>query len=128
MKPPPDVVRAAVACALFAIAGCAARHAASARASSFDGLPVYPNTSQAGSVDGRLAVYSTTDAFGKVADWYVAHMPRAARSARDNLTSQATWAIFAPRDTKTVHIEVVDGTVRITLADVANVKGEPTAR
>ncbi len=91
-------------------------------------MPVYPHVSESGSVAGRLAVFSSPDGFGSVADWYEVHMPRSARFARDNATSQATWAIFSTRETKTVHVEVVDGTVRITLADVAIGTAAPTGR
>jgi hypothetical protein len=124
-------LRAAAACALLLLPSCATRQSAdtTAAARSFAGMPVYPNISQTGSVDGRLAVFSSPDEFGRVADWYHVHMPRSARFARDNTTSQATWAIFSSRETKTVHVEIVDGTVRITLADVAIVPAAvPTAR
>jgi len=91
-------------------------------------MPIYPNVSESGSVDDRLAVFRSPDSFWSVADWYRAHMPRSARYARDDTTSQATWAIFLSRETKTVHVEVVDGTVRITLADVTIAQPSPTGR
>jgi hypothetical protein len=123
-------LHAAAACAFVLLSSCAPRHSVESTASAryFAGMPIYPNVSQSGSVDGRLAVFSSPDGFGSVADWYHAHMPRSAHFARDNMTSQATWAIFSTRETKTVHVEVVDGTVRITLADVAIVQASPTGR
>jgi hypothetical protein len=123
----PRALHAAAACALLLVTSCAPRHSV-ASTRYFAGMPIYPNVKQSGSVDGRLAVFSSPDAFGSVADWYQAHMPRSARFARDNSTSQATWAIFSARETKTVHVEVVDGAVRITLADVAISQASPIGR
>ena len=121
---------AAVTCTLTAATACAARHAIAVapHVHYFASLPIYPHSTKSGSVDATLAVFGTPDAFGTVADWYAAHMPSTARAARDNATSQATWAIFGPRETKTVHVEVVDGTVRFTLADVKSAAAPPTGR
>jgi hypothetical protein len=126
----PRALYAAAACVFILLTSCAPRHstASTERPRDFAGMPIYPNVAESGSVDGRLAVFSSPDSFWNVADWYRAHMPRNARFARDDATSQATWAIFSSRETKTVHVEVVDGTVRITLADVAIGQASPTGR
>jgi hypothetical protein len=55
-------------------------------------------------------------------------MPAGTQSSRNDAMSQATYAVFSPVETKTVHVEVSDGTVRITLTDVKSGPAPPTGR
>jgi len=106
---------AVVVCGMLGAAACGAHGGAAA---SHAGLPIYPNATAVGTNTDALAIYRTSDSFGTVADWYGAHMPAGAQSSRNDALSQATYAVFAPADTKTVHVEISDGTVRITMTDV----------
>lgn len=107
---------------------CSAHDSSATHPASIAGLPVYPNASAVGSSSGALAIYRSTDSFRTVADWYGAHMPKGAHSSRNDAMSQATFAIFSPVETKTVHVEMSDGTVRITLTDVKNGPDSSTGR
>jgi hypothetical protein len=123
--------RLAIAFALLGAFGPAActSHGASATAqTAASGLPVYPNATAIGTTSDALAIYRTSDAFRSVADWYGAHMPAGTQSSRNDAMSQATYAVFSPVETKTVHVEVSDGTVRITLTDVKSGPAPPTGR
>jgi hypothetical protein len=120
-----SLVRFAIAFALlgaFGPAACASHGASTTAQTTVSGLPVYPNATPIGATSDALAIYRTSDAFRTVADWYGAHMPAGTQAARNDAASQATYAVFAPTETKTVHVEVSDGTVRITMTDV---KGGP---
>jgi hypothetical protein len=120
-----SLARFAIAFALlgaFGPAGCASHAASTAAQTAASGLPVYPNATPIGSTSDSLAIYRTSDAFRTVADWYGAHMPAGTQASRNDAMSQATYAVFSPVETRTVHVEVSDGTVRITMTDV---KGGP---
>jgi hypothetical protein len=92
------------------------------------GLPVYPNATMIGTSTDALAIYRSSDSFATVADWYGAHMPAGTQSSRSDALSQATYAVFAPAETKTVHVEISDGTVRITMTDVKSGPAPATGR
>jgi|GEM_PF-6671293 len=109
-------------------ASCSAHDSSNPNLVSIAGLPVYPNASAVGASSGALAIYRSTDSFRTVADWYGAHMPQGTHSSRNDAMSQATFAIFSPSETKTVHVEMSDGTVRITLTDVKNGPDSSTGR
>jgi hypothetical protein len=106
---------AVVLCGLLGAAACGAHGAATA---SHGGLPIYPNATVIGTNSDALAIYRSSDSFGTVADWYAAHMPAGTQSSRNDAVSQATYAVFSPAETKTVHVEISDGTVRITMTVV----------
>lgn len=112
----------------FGAVSCSAHDSSATHLASIAGLPVYPNASAVGASSGALAIYRSTDSFRTVADWYGAHMPKGTHSSRNDATSQATYAIFLPAETKTVHVEMSDGTVRITLTDVKNGPDSSTGR
>ena len=120
-------VAIAVSGALSA-ASCASHPSAEGQSSAIAGLPVYPNATVIGANSDALAIYRSADSYRAVADWYAAHMPRGTQTSRDDAKSLATFAVFSPADTKTVHVEVSDGTVRITLTDVKSGPAPPTGR
>ena len=109
-------------------ASCASHSPSKGQPSAIAGLPVYPNATVIGANSDALAIYRSADSYRTVADWYSAHMPRGTQSSRDDARSQATFAVFSPADTKTVHVEMSDGTVRITLTDVKNGPDSSTGR
>ena len=114
-------VRFAIAFALlgvFGLAACTSHGASTTAQSAITGLPVYPNATAIGATSDALAIYRTSDSYRTVADWYGAHMPAGTQASRNDAMTQATYAVFSPADTKTVHVEVSDGTVRITMTDV----------
>ena len=111
---------AAVLSAILGVAACGNHFGASP--AMHDGLPIYPNATPIGTSSDALAIYRSSDSFATVADWYAKHMPAGTQSARNDALSQATYAVFASAETKTVHVEFSDGTVRITMTDV---KGGP---
>ena len=117
--------RFAIAFALLGAVGqtaCASHGASTTALTAASGLPVYPNATAIGTTSDALAIYRTSDSYRTVADWYGEHMPAGTQAARNDAMSQATFAVFSPAETKTVHVEVSDGTVRITMTDV---KGGP---
>lgn len=117
-----------LAAAGFGAVSCSAHDSSTSHLASIAGLPVYPNASAVGASSGALAIYRSTDSFRAVADWYGVHMPKGTHSSRNDAMSQATFAIFLPAETKTVHVEMSDGTVRITLTDVKNGPDPSTGR
>lgn len=116
---------AVVLCGVLGTAACGAHGEGPA---SHAGLPVYPNSTAIGTSTDALAIYRSSDSFGAVADWYAAHMPAGTQSSRNDALSQATYAVFSPEETKTVHIEISDGTVRITMTDVRSGPAPATGR
>jgi len=110
---------------MLGLAACGAHGAASG---SLSGLPVYPNATAIGTSTDALAIYRSSDSFGTVADWYAAHMPAGTQSSRNDARSQATYAVFTPAETKTVHVEISDGTVRITMTDLRSGPAPATGR
>jgi hypothetical protein len=123
--------RYAIAFALlgaFGPAACTSHGASTTANTAASGLPVYPNASAIGTTSDALAIYRTSDSFRSVADWYGAHMPSGTQAARNDAMSQATYAVFTPVETKTVHVEVSDGTVRITMTDVKSGPAPATGR
>jgi hypothetical protein len=110
---------AVLALGMFGSASCASHGAASnSQTASSAGLPVYPHSNPVGSTSASLAIYRSSDSYRAVADWYAAHMPAGTQSSRNDALSQATYAVFLPTDTRTAHVEISNGTVRITLTDV----------
>ena len=112
----------------LAAAACSSHGASTVTQTTIAGLPVYPNATPIGTSSNALAIYRTSDSFRSVADWYGGHMPAGAQAARNDAMSQATYAVFSPAETKTVHVEVSDGTVRITLTDVRGGPAPATGR
>ncbi|HEY5096055.1 MAG TPA: hypothetical protein VII69_13145 [Candidatus Eremiobacteraceae bacterium] len=112
----------------LSVASCSAHDSSDSHLASIAGLPVYPNASMVGASSGALAIYRSADPYLVVADWYGTHMPKGTHTARNDAMSQATFAIFLPEETKTVHVEMSDGTVRITLTDVKNGPASSTGR
>ncbi len=110
------------------MASCSSHGASTTTQSAISGLPVYPNATPIGTTSDALAIYRTSDAFRTVADWYGSHMPAGTQAARNDAMSQATYAVFSSSETKTVHVEFSDGTVRITLTDVKSGPAPPTGR
>jgi hypothetical protein len=113
---------------LLGAASCASHPTSKGQSSVVAGLPVYPNATVIGANSDALAIYRSADSYRTVADWYGAHMPRGTQTSRDDARSQATFAVFSPADTKTVHVEISDGTVRITLTEVKSGPAPPTGR
>lgn len=109
-------------------ASCASHGSSKAQSAAIAGVPVYPNASAVGASTKGLAIYRSADSYRAVADWYDSHMPRGTQTSRDDVRSQATFAIFSPTDMKTVHVEISDGTVRITVTDVKTGPGPATGR
>jgi hypothetical protein len=110
------------------LAACTSHGASTTSQSAISGLPVYPNATAIGATTDALAIYRTSDSYRTVADWYGAHMPAGTQAARNDALSQATYAVFSPAETKTVHVEISDGTVRITLTDVKSGPAPATGR
>jgi hypothetical protein len=119
-----------LAAAALSVVACSSHAAKSGeRAATFAGLPIYPNASVVGVAGGNLALYRSQDAYATVAGWYASHMPASAHVARNDARSQATFSEFLTAETKSVHVEVADGTVWITVTDVrALVQPSPTGR
>lgn len=86
-------------------------------------LPVYPQAAVvkvATSVQVRHAghvieIFTTSDPFDKVRDWYAAMLPRGAQSVFNEATGQATYALFDDRH-RTVHLESGGSRVYIYLS------------
>lgn len=112
----------------FGAVACSSHGASTTTQSTILGLPVYPNATPIGTSSRGLAIYRTSDSFRAVADWYGAHMPAGTQAARNDAMSQATYAVFSPSETKTVHVEFSDGTVRVTLTDVKSGPAPATGR
>jgi hypothetical protein len=119
---------AIAASGFLATVSCASHGSASTIQSAPNGLPVYPGSAVVGETSDALAIYRTSDSYRTVADWYGAHMPAGTQTSRNDAQSQATYAVFSPADTKTVHVEVSEGTVRITLTDVKSGPAPATGR
>ena len=120
---------AVLASGLLGAASCASHGASSKTVSAASaGLPVYPNATVVGASSDALAIYRTSDSYRTVADWYAANMPAGTQGSRNDALSQATYAVFSPTDTRTAHVEVSDGTVRITLTDVKSGPAPATGR
>ncbi|HKW44676.1 MAG TPA: hypothetical protein VJN22_03405 [Candidatus Eremiobacteraceae bacterium] len=119
---------AVFAAGIFGPVSCASHGAASKTTMTPTGLPAYPNATVIGATSDALAIYRSSDSYRAVADWYAAHMPAGTQSSRNDALSQATYAVFSPTDTRTAHVEVSDGTVRITLTDVKSGPAPATGR
>jgi hypothetical protein len=125
------LARHAIAFALLIAIGpaaCTSHNASTASQAAIAGLPVYPNATPIGATSDALAIYRTSDSYRAVADWYGAHMPTGTQASRNDAMSQSTYAVFSPAETKTVHVEVSDGTVRITMTDVKSGPAPATGR
>jgi hypothetical protein len=122
------VIAAIAVLGAFVSASCASHSSSKTQVTAITGIPVYPNATIVGVNSDALAIYRSADSYREVADWYSAHMPRGTQSSRDDARSEATFAVFSPSDTKTVHVEMSDGTVRITMTDVKSGPGLPTGR
>jgi hypothetical protein len=109
---------AAAAAAALCLAACAPHLLPPA--SMRWGLPVYPRASFEGAsqAGASVAIYRTADKIEDVDAWYAAELPRGTMHAVSAGRS-STFALFGPRERRTVHLQSDGRTTTILLTEVA---------